>query len=250
MNLSGAMNLGGAASADARPKRFYTDVAVVEADAGWTVTLDGRSVRTPARRALAVPSRALAVMIAAEWDAQGERVDIPAMHAVRLAHVALDRTPAARSEIGDQVRAYAETDLVCHLADTDAALRDAQDAAWAPLRAWAGEALGVALTATQGVIAVAQPTASLDAARDAALALDDFRLTGLAHAMGLLGSAVLAFAMARGRLDAAAAFAASRIDEAHQEARWGVDAEAAARAEALAHEVAVTAAVLRAMDAG
>ncbi len=244
------MAVGGTASADPRPKRFYADVAVAAADGGWTVTLDGRPVRTPARALLATPTQALAQLLAAEWDAQGERVDIASMHALRLAHVALDRTPLARPEIGDQVRAYAETDLVCHLADTDAALRETQDAAWGPLRAWAGAELGVALTATRGVIAVAQPPASLDAARDAALALDDFRLTGLAHAMALLGSAVLAFALDRGRISAAEAFETSGVDEAHQEARWGVDPEAAARAAALAHELAVTERFLRAVDAG
>jgi chaperone required for assembly of F1-ATPase len=40
-----------------------------------------------------------------------------------------------------------------------------------------------------------------------------------------------------GRLPAADAFALSRIDEAHQAETWGTDAEAEARADALAAEV-------------
>ena len=65
-----------------------------------------------------------------------------------------------------------------------------------------------------------------------ALSLDDFRLTGLATAVPLLGSAVLALAVEQGALDGGAAFDLSRIDELFQEDQWGVDAEAAERTEA------------------
>ena len=42
--------------------------------------------------------------------------------------------------------------------------------------------------------------------------------------------------MRRGELTADAAFDLSRLDETFQEERWGVDAEAAARADAMARE--------------
>ena len=48
--------------------------------------------------------------------------------------------------------------------------------------------------------------------------------------------AILAFALRRGELTAEAAFDLSRLDETFQEERWGVDAEAAARADAMARE--------------
>ena len=54
-------------------------------------------------------------------------------------------------------------------------------------------------------------------------------MAGLAHATALFGSAVLALALHRGELDAEAAFELSRLDEAFQQARWGVDEEAAER---------------------
>ena len=65
---------------------------------------------------------------------------------------------------------------------------------------------------------------------------DDFALAGLAAAAALFGSAILAFALRRGELTAEAAFELSRLDETFQEERWGVDAEAAARADAMAKE--------------
>ena len=40
-------------------KRFYKEVSVAQADAGWQVLLDGRGIRTAGRRAQAVPTQAL-----------------------------------------------------------------------------------------------------------------------------------------------------------------------------------------------
>ena len=47
-------------------KRFYKMAGVSENDAGFLVELDGRPVRTPARKLLATPSRNLAEALGAE----------------------------------------------------------------------------------------------------------------------------------------------------------------------------------------
>ena len=125
---------------------------------------------------------------------------------------------------------YAETDLVCHLADGPAALRDRQEAAWAPLREWA-EGLGVALRPSVGIMPKPQPPASIEAMRAHALGLDRYRLAGLAHGVALFGSAVLGLAVERGRVTAAEAYELSRLDEAYQAEHWGEDAEAVRRTE-------------------
>ncbi|MEM9428587.1 MAG: ATP12 family protein, partial [Pseudomonadota bacterium] len=50
-----------------RVKRFWSEVAASPVEGGLTITLDGRPVRTPAKAALILPTRALAEAIAAEW---------------------------------------------------------------------------------------------------------------------------------------------------------------------------------------
>jgi chaperone required for assembly of F1-ATPase len=227
-------------------RRFYKTVAVGAQDGGFTVLLDGRPLKTPAKRTLLAPTRALAEILAEEWAAQGEHIDPASMTATRLVNVAIDRAPAARPEIAAEIARYAETDLVCHLADDDPDLARREEAAWAPLRAWAGETLGVALAPVAGVLARPQPAKSLAAAVGFALMLDDITLTALAQAAALLGSTVLALALLEGRLDARTAFAASRIDETHQAERWGEDAEAAERAARIADELAMVERVMRA----
>ena len=211
------------------PKRFYKAAATAEIDGGWTVALDGRGLKTPEKAPLALPTKALAEAIAKEWEGQGERIHIASMHLTRLANVAIDRTPKNRSAMADELARYCQTDLLCHLAGSPQDLCDQQDAAWAPVRIWAGKSLGILLVPVEGIIASPQPDASLEAAKTHALGLDDFRLTGLSYACGLFGSALLALAVEQGEIDALGAFERTLVDEKYQMERWGTDAEAEAR---------------------
>ena len=61
---------------DWKPKRFWKESEVVELDNGYTVELDGRRVKTPAKDALVLPTREMAQAVAAEWDAQDKEVDL------------------------------------------------------------------------------------------------------------------------------------------------------------------------------
>ena len=198
--------------------------------------LDKRPLKTPAKADLALPTQALAAAIAQEWQGQGDRLDIANMHLMRLANVAIDRTPPARAEMADELTRYCETDCICHLTDGPSALLEREEAGWRPVRNWAGQELDIMLLPVQGIIAAPQPKASLAAARAHALSLDDFRLTGLVYACGLFGSALLALAVEQRRLSALEAFDLSRIDEVWQIEQWGEDEEAADMANAKRRE--------------
>lgn len=208
------------------PKRFYKNAASRQTDDGHTVELDGRPIKTPAKVALTLPTLALADAIAAEWNSQGETLDLQGMTLTRLANVAIDRTPDTRAEMAEELSRYANTDVTCYLADAPAELQQRQKAAWKPWRDWAGQALGVVLVPVMGIMASPQPEASLEQVRVHAHSLDDFRLTGLAWACSLLGSAVLALAVERGQVSCGDALRASCVDEDWQIEQWGEDDEA------------------------
>ncbi len=72
------------------PKRFYKTAGVEERDGLFAVTLDGRIARTPARNVLAVPTRALAEAIAAEWQALDDVIDPALLPLTRIVNAALD----------------------------------------------------------------------------------------------------------------------------------------------------------------
>lgn len=220
-----------------RPKRFYKDVTAEPAEGGgWLIALDGRSVKTPARALLRLPTEALAEEIAEEWAGQKTHIDLMGMHLTRLANVAIDRTPEMREEMAGEVVRYCETDLICHIAEEPYELVLLEEARWSPVRDWAAETLGVILVTTEGITASPQPDASLEAARAYALSLDDFRLTALVYGCGLFGSALLAMAVAEGAITAETGFSLSRLDEDWQADRWGEDEEARAAADARGEE--------------
>jgi len=216
-----------------RPRRFYTHVDIVPVDGGYRVRLDGRGAKTPTGAALAVPTEPLARLLAEEWDAQQERVDQAAMPATRLACTAIDCVALARDAMAEEVARYAGSDLLCYRAEEPRALAEREAVLWDPWLAWAATALDLRLQSAMGISPVRQPAEALARMRGLAEAQDDFRLTGLAFAAGLYGSAVLAMAVLRGALSGEDAFELSRLDEAFQQEQWGVDVEAATRTEAL-----------------
>ena len=213
----------------AKPKRFYKTAAAVETADGYGIALDGKPVRTPAGRPLAVSSAVLANAVAEEWAAQGETIDRETMPLTRLVCTALDLVPERRTEIVSEVASYAETDLVCYRTDAPPALAHRQAAAWEPLVAWTAEHHGAHLAVTTSITPIAQAPEALEALRNAVAGEDDFTLAGLSTATRAFGSLVIALAMRDGRLDARAAADASLIDERYQLERWGEDAELAAR---------------------
>ncbi|HEY2177416.1 MAG TPA: ATP12 family protein [Caulobacteraceae bacterium] len=218
------------------PRRFYSQVGTAPDGPGFAVRLDGRTARTPQGRPLILPTLALAQLVADEWAAQREQIVLPSMPATRLAHTAIDAVAATRAETVAGIAAFAADDLVCYFAEGPATLRSRQEAAWTPLLAWAQGELGLEFAPAEGIVHRDQPAATLSAVEVMAGELNDFTLAAVALAAQVFGSAVLALALARGRIGWAVAFAASRIDEAFQAEQWGEDAEAAAGAESLARE--------------
>jgi chaperone required for assembly of F1-ATPase len=219
-----------------KSRRFYKEVSVEPEGAGFAVRLDGRTPRTPKGHPLVLPTPALADLIAAEWRAQGGWIAYASMPATRLAHTAIDAIPAVRGATIEGVVRYAGADLLCYFAERPVTLVHRQEKVWGPLLEWAGEAHGLDFVPTVGIVHRPQPPETL--ARVAALLtpMGDFTLAGVAFAAALFGSAVLALALRDGRINADEAMAAARLDEIFQEEQWGVDAEAEARADAMAVE--------------
>ena len=225
-------------------KRSYGAVSVAPLGDGFTVTLDGRAVRTPAGRELTLPTEALARAVAGEWEAQEENVRPHTMPMMQLAGTAIDRVEPHRQEIIEQTVAYARTDLLCYRADSPPELTDRQAASWQPLLDWAAETHRARLNVTCGVTPVDQPGAALVALRAAVEALDDMELAALASVTGASGSLIVALALAAGRIGADEAHAVSQLDESYQVEKWGEDAEAQARCRRLHADIRAAAAFL------
>ena len=229
--------------ADAR--RFYKDVGVEAAAGAFRVILDGRAVRTPKRAHLSMPTRALAEAVAAEWAAQGETIVPRTMTLTRLATSAVDLVAAHRQQVISEIVVYAGTDLVCYRAEAPPELVARQHAVWQPLLDWFERRFQAGLRVTAGVQPVGQDRAS---ARVGAAALDGHgaaMLAGLHGATTITGSVVIGLALAEDEVDAGAAWRASTVDQAFQNERWGHDAEAQRRDDALRGDLEAAARFMR-----
>jgi chaperone required for assembly of F1-ATPase len=212
-------------------KRFWKDVAVEPEGDGWTIKLDGRPVRTPARAALAVPTKPLADAIAAEWRGVESEIDPRSMPLTGLANAAIDRIAPDRHAFAEGLARYAEADLACYRAEGPRALTERQAQEWDKLLGWARRRYDVDFATTSGLMHVAQAAATVERLAHAVEALDSFRLAGLSPLVTIGGSLVAALAVLEKQVSPEDAWDAVSIDERWQIEQWGADAEAQAALE-------------------
>jgi chaperone required for assembly of F1-ATPase len=212
------------------PKRFYERAEAAREGDGWELRLDGKPARTPKRLALRSRRRGVMEEVAAEWSAQGERIDHSTMPMTRLLNVALDAVPDQRAEVAADAAKFAASDLLFYRAEEPQSLVEAETAAWDTVLAWARETYGARFHLAAGVTFVTQPLESVAAIARALDEIEDAETLAALHAMTTLtGSVLLAFAVYKGRLSAEEAWAAAHVGEDHQMKVWGQDAEALAR---------------------
>jgi chaperone required for assembly of F1-ATPase len=209
-------------------QRFYTAVAIARSGDGYAIALDGKPVRTPARRLLAAPAEALAQAIAAEWEAQRQTIDPAAMPLTRLANAIIDRVADAPGPVAEEVRKYLGSDLVCYRASAPEGLIAKQAQAWDPVIAFARETLGARFVLGEGIVHVPQPLPALAAAGaavpDAAAgAAALWKLGAVSALTTLTGSALLALMLLHGAISPGDAWAAAHVDEDWNMAQWGRD---------------------------
>jgi chaperone required for assembly of F1-ATPase len=222
-------------------KRFYRHAIAARVDDGFGVALDDKPLRTPAKAALVVPTRALADAIATEWRGQGEEVRVDALPLTRLASTAIDLVAPRRAEVIAETARYAGTDLVCYRAAHPPELAARQSEAWQPLIDWAILRYDAPLEVTSGIVPILQASASLRAFTLAIDAYSSLPLAALHIATATAGSLVIGLALIEGRLDADAAFAAAQLDETWEIEHWGEDPEQTGRRAAIKAELTLVA---------
>lgn len=231
------------------PKRFYKSVSVASVEGGFSVQLDGKPVRTPAKALLVLPTEKAASLVADEFAAQGEVIDPVTMPVMRLVNTAIDGVASDPQAVLEDVLRFASSDLLCYRADAPQGLVDRQNRHWDPVIDWARTALGARFNLAEGVIHVEQPRETI-AVLGAHLAqrAEPLRLAVIHVMTSLTGSALLALAVDRGEIDGEAAWAAGHVDEDWQAEHWGQDAEAVARRSARRRDMMAAVRLLEALE--
>jgi len=210
-------------------KRFYKEVTVEEAGNAYSVLLDGRPIKTPAKLSLHLPTQELAKAIAEEWERQSEKIEPSSMPFMQAAATVIDRVKPQRDKVISDIVAYGGSDLVCYRAAYPENLVAKQSVAWDPLIDWVLERHHVALKTTNAINPIEQDEEALERLAAVVEAQKDMTLAPLYNITALCGSLVVAIAVLDGHLSAEEAFEISELDETHVMELWGADAEALQR---------------------
>lgn len=65
------------------PKRFYKNAEILYCDGLYEITLDHRKLKTPKGNVMKLDNEVLALMVATEWEAQREEIQLSSMHLVK-----------------------------------------------------------------------------------------------------------------------------------------------------------------------
>ncbi|OSP55159.1 ATP12 family chaperone protein [Pseudoruegeria sp. SK021] len=215
---------------DAKRKRFWTAASARPESTGFGIFLDERPVKTPGKMPLVVPTESLGVAIAAEWDAQQDRIDPGAMPMTRMANTAIDKVRLRMPEVAEVVAEYGGCDLLCYRAEGPEELCARQQQAWDPLLDWSATVQGAPLNAAAGIVYVDQPPASVSKLAARVHAMSYWELVAFHDLVALSGSLVIALAAIDKVRPVSELWDLSCLDEHYQTEVWGEDTLALASA--------------------
>jgi chaperone required for assembly of F1-ATPase len=230
-------------------KRFYASAGVEQGEGGFSVTLDGKPIRTPSGVPVILPRASIAQAIAAEWNAQGEIIDPLTMPLTRLANSVVQGVVAKVDAVADDVAKYLGSDLLFYRAGHPEALIAREAEHWDPILFWAADSLHAHFILAEGVVHVHQPEQAVAGAR-AALPSDPWLIAALHIVTTLTGSALLALALFHDVIDEDQAWAAAHVDEDWNAEKWGADEEVAARRAARLVDYKAASGLMKALKAG
>ncbi|KAL4536618.1 hypothetical protein Ndes2437B_g06030 [Nannochloris sp. 'desiccata'] len=201
--------------------RFYKHVSVKEAPgkAGYQIMLDNRVLKTPARHPLIVPTKALALAIAAEWEWQIKRIDASTMPLMSLAATAIDQ-PQHRDLVIETMLQYVPTDpVICRL--EPGLIADKQAAVLNPVLQWVKKEIGATLETSDSIFGAQLPENQANKIRKYLQKMDKWELTAAEQLAASCKSVLLALAFVKQQLGLHEAMEATRLEEDHQIAQWG-----------------------------
>lgn len=230
------------------PKRFYTEVSIVEGEGGHAVNLDGRPVKTPAKAALAVPTARLAELLRDEWANQVEVIDPRTMPVTRLINTAIDGVAVEAQAVFEDILRFSSSDMLCYRAESPENLVLRQQQQWDPVLDWAANQHGARFELIEGVMPKDQPRDATAAFSTVLRKYDTpIELAVLHTVTTLTGSAILALAFAEGHLAAEDVWKLAHLEEDWTAEHWGEDAEAQNRREKRHAEFQAAVAVFEAL---
>ena len=220
----GSDRVGVGMRGDGTAPRFYKQVTVGEEPGrGYTVLLDGRKLKTPAKQDLILPTKALALAISAEWEWQiGNDIRPFTMPLMTLASTAIDRVPVRREVIIFELLKFFHTDLACCRDQSGTPLAERQAEVLDPIVEFASQRLGAKINVSDAIVGAEQSNEAVSALNKFLRELSDYEMAALDAIGGVTKSTIISINVLDGNIGVEEAIIASRLEEDIQMERWGL----------------------------
>ncbi|XP_030953717.1 ATP synthase mitochondrial F1 complex assembly factor 2 [Quercus lobata] len=210
-------------------KRFYNEVKVRESEdgVGWSVMLDYRTLKTPSKRPLKLPTLPLAKAVAAEWEYQETDGIRPfSMPLMKLACTALERIPLTRPKVIEHLMKKFNQDLVfCRAPDDNILTRgvhERQVEKIDPLLDWVESEFGFKPVVYSSFYGGKQEDGLIKAIENLLKKTDDCELAAIDAMASAAHSLIIAIGICRGKLQIEDAIELIRLEEDLQVDKWGL----------------------------
>eukprot|EP00879_Flechtneria_rotunda_P009007 GHRR01009430.1.p1 GENE.GHRR01009430.1~~GHRR01009430.1.p1 ORF type:complete len:397 (+),score=186.38 GHRR01009430.1:440-1630(+) len=188
---------------------------------GYQLLLRKHPIKTPAQHGLVLPTRSLALAIAAEWEWLPEGKPVPhLMPLMGLAATAIDQ-PRGRKAVIDSLLKYVHTDGAC-IRYEPGPLQRRQQRIFDPLLQWASEQLDWDLVTSDSIFGTTQSDQAVAAVEQYLKGLDAWHLAAAEQLISASKSVVIAAALLHNRVTIGQAVAAARVEEDFQLEDWGM----------------------------
>ena len=218
--------------ADGTAPKFYEKVGLVRdgrggadassSTAGWGIVLDDRRLRTPKRNEYSFATRALAVAIGMEWEAQTDRVAPYTMPLTGLSATAIDHMGDAETR-----KLHIETLLkhfttdVTRVRSCDEAIAARQAETHDPIIKWATKEFGP-VDVSDSIFGPPTNEKTVEVLRKRLHAMCPWELTCAFALSAATKSLLIGLKTLRGELTVDQAIAAARVEEEAQIEEWGL----------------------------
>uniref|UniRef100_G1LEM4 ATP synthase mitochondrial F1 complex assembly factor 2 n=1 Tax=Ailuropoda melanoleuca TaxID=9646 RepID=G1LEM4_AILME len=205
------------ASVGPGPNRLTPARAYAPPTGGFEINLDHRKLKTPQAKLFTVPSEALAIAVATEWDSQQDTIKFYTMHLTTLCNTSLDN-PTQRNK--DQlIRAavkFLDTDTICYRVEEPATLVELQKNEWDPIIEWAEKRYDVEIGSSTSIMGPSIPARTREVLVSHLASYNMWALQGIEFVVTQLKSLVLTLGLMDLRLTVEQAVLLSRLEEEYQ----------------------------------
>ncbi|XP_020367083.1 ATP synthase mitochondrial F1 complex assembly factor 2 [Rhincodon typus] len=207
----------------AERKKFYQDVSISQGEGGaFEINLDRRKLKTPQGKLFTVPSEALAIAVATEWDSQRDTLQFFTMHLTTLCNTALDNpTQRTKEQLIRAALKYLDTDTVCYRVEEPPGLVELQRNEWDPVIKWIENRYNVVIGTSTSILGPNIPKETKQTFEQHLSSYNSWALVGLEYVVHQLKSVVLSLNLIDRNLDVEKAVLLSRLEEQYQIEMWG-----------------------------